>query len=60
VGNVYVDKVLDLFEIQLNQHLMHHQNEVMLLLTKLFVQLNDLNSDKMDVRYLNYDDKYHK
>jgi len=39
---------------------MHHQNEVMLLLMKLFVQLNDLNSDKMDVRYLNYDGKYHK
>jgi hypothetical protein len=60
VGNGYVDKAQDLFEIQLNQHLMHHQNEVMLLLMKLFVQLNDLNSDKMDVRYLNYDDKYHK
>ena len=58
--NEYVDKEQDLFEILLNQHLMHHQNEVMLLLMRQFVQLNDLDSDKMDVQYLNYDDRYHK
>ena len=55
-----MDKEQDLFEIPLNQHLMHHQNEVMLLLMKQFVRLNDLNSDKMVVQYLNFDDKYHK
>jgi hypothetical protein len=60
VENVSVDTEQDLFEILLNQHLMHHQNEVMLLLMKLFVQLIDLNFDKMDVQYLNFDDKYHK
>jgi hypothetical protein len=60
VENVYVDKEQDLFEIHLNQHLMHHQNEAMLLLMKQFVQLNDLNYYKMDVQHLNYDDRYHK
>jgi hypothetical protein len=55
-----VDKEQDLFEIHLNQHLMHHQNEVMLLLMKQFEQLNDLNFDRMDVQHLKNDDKYHK
>jgi hypothetical protein len=60
VGNVYEDMEQDLFEIQLNQHLMHLQNEVKRLLMKQFGQLNDLNYDMLDVQHLNYDDRYRK